>query len=130
LIAPDVALIVVVPTPAAVAKPCEPDALLIVATPGADELHVAVLVRVCVLPSLYVPVAVNCCVVPTATEAFPGVTAIDTSTGAVTVTVSVVEPVILPIVALILEVPVVTPVARPPAVIVATPRADELHVAD
>jgi hypothetical protein len=34
------------------ANPCEPDALLIVATLEADELHVAVLVRFCVLPSL------------------------------------------------------------------------------
>jgi len=128
LIAPDVACIVVVPKPAVVANPCEPDALLIVATLGADELHAAVLVRFCVLPSLYVPVAVNCCVLPTAIEAFAGVTAIDTSTGAITV--SVVEPVILLIVALMLEAPVVTPLARPPAVIVATPGADELHVAD
>ena len=68
----------------------------------------------------------NCCVLPTAIEAFAGVTAIDTSTGAVTV--SVVEPVILPIVALMLEVPAVTPVAKPPAAIVATLGADELHV--
>jgi hypothetical protein len=71
---------------------------------------------------------VNCVVCPAATEAEAGVTAIDTSTGAVTV--SAVEPVILLIVALMLEVPVVTPVARPPAVIGATPGADELHVAD
>jgi hypothetical protein len=34
-----------------VAKPCDPDVLLIVATPGADELHAAVFVRFCVLPS-------------------------------------------------------------------------------
>jgi len=67
-------------------------------------------------------------VFPAAIEAFPGVTAIDTSTGAATV--SVVEPVILLIVALTREVPAVTPVARPPAVIVATLGADELHVAD
>jgi hypothetical protein len=38
-------------------------------------------------------VAVNCCVAPTGIEAFPGVTAIDTSAGAVTV--SVVLPVSL-----------------------------------
>src|ERR1035441_330859 len=113
LIAPDVASIVVVPKPANVANPCEPDALLIVATLGPDELHAAVLVRVCVLASLYVPVAVNGCVVPTAIEAFPGVTAIDTSTAAVTV--SVVEPVMLPSVALMLEAPFATLVASPAA---------------
>ena len=109
LIAPDVACIVVVPKPAVVANPCEPDASLIVATPGADELHAAVLVRFCALPSLYVPVAANCCVFPAAIEAFPGVTAIDTS--AADVTVSVAELVILVMVALRLEVPAVTPVA-------------------
>jgi hypothetical protein len=52
LIAPNAASIVVVPKPAAVANPCEPDALLIVATFDANALHVAVLVRFCVLPSL------------------------------------------------------------------------------
>jgi hypothetical protein len=51
LIAPNAASIVVVPPPMAVAKPCELEALLIVATLGAEELHVAVLVRFCVLPS-------------------------------------------------------------------------------
>jgi len=127
LIAPDVACIVAVPTPAVVAKPCEPDASLIVATLGADELHAAVLVRFCVPPSLYVPVAVNCCLVPTAIVAFPGVTAIDTSTGAVTA--SAAEPVMLFIVAVRVEAPIVTPVARPPALIVATLGADELHAA-
>ena len=71
--------------------------------------------------------AVSCCVTPAAIEGLAGVTAIDTSTGAVTV--SVAELVILPNVALMLEMPVVTPVATPPDMIVATPRADELHVA-
>jgi hypothetical protein len=121
---PSVALMLEAPFATLVASP----AALIVATLGPDELHAAVLVRVCVLPSLYVPVAVNGCVVPAPIEAFPGVTAIDTSTAAVTV--SVVEPVMLPSVALMLEVPAVTPVDRPPAVIIATPGADELQVAD
>jgi hypothetical protein len=127
LIAPVVACIVVVPKPAVVANPCEPDASPIVATLGADELHAAVLVRFCVLASLYVPVAVNCCLVPTAIEAFPGVTAIDTSTGAVTANVA--EPVMLPSAAMRLDWPVFTPVARPLGVIAATPGADELHAA-
>ena len=48
LIAPEAASIVVCPGPTALASPV----VLIVATPGADELHVAVLVRFCVLPSL------------------------------------------------------------------------------
>jgi hypothetical protein len=45
---PEVAVMVVVPTPVAVASP----ALEIVATPAAEDVHVAVLVRFCVLPSL------------------------------------------------------------------------------
>lgn len=42
---PNVAEIVVVPADAAVASPIEPDALLIVATVAADELHVTDAVR-------------------------------------------------------------------------------------
>jgi hypothetical protein len=49
---PKAAPIVELPAPMAVAKPCEPDVLLIVATFGEVELQVAVLVRFCVLPSV------------------------------------------------------------------------------
>lgn len=49
---PEVASMVVVPTPTVVAKPCEPEVVLTVATLVVEELHVAVLVRFCVLPSL------------------------------------------------------------------------------
>jgi hypothetical protein len=49
VIPPDiVALIVVVPRPAAVASP----AALMVAVPVVDELHVALLVKFCVEPSV------------------------------------------------------------------------------
>ena len=89
----EAAWIVVVPAPTAVAKP----AALIVATVTTEELHVAVLLRFCVVPSLNVPVAVNCCVPPFATDGFAGVMAIDTSVAAVTV--SVVLPLMLPEVA-------------------------------
>src|SRR6202163_3847378 len=119
----EAAWIVVVPAPTAVAKP----AALIVATVTAEELHVAVLVRFCVVPSLNVPVAVNCCVPPFVTEGFAGVTAIDTSVAAVTV--SVVLPVMLLEAAWIVVEPVVTAVAKPAAFIVATVTAEELHVA-
>ena len=54
-IEPVVARMVVDPVLTAVAKP----AALIVATVAAEELHVAVLVRFCVVPSANVPVAVN-----------------------------------------------------------------------
>ena len=107
LIVPDVALIVAVPAPALVAKP--PDA--IVATEALDELHTAVLVRFCVVPSLNVPVAVNCCVAPSAIEGFAGVTAIDCSVAAVTV--NRVEPVTLPSMAATVTVPFATEVANP-----------------
>ena len=52
LIEPEVAVIVVLPVVRVVAWPCVPAALLIVATAVFDELHTAVVVRSCVLPSL------------------------------------------------------------------------------
>src|ERR1700722_13671676 len=123
LMLPELAWMVVEPVPTAVARP----AALIVATVTAEELHVAVLLRFCVVPSLNVPVAVNCCVPPFETEGFAGVTAIDTSVAAVTV--SVVLPVMLLEAAWIVVEPVVTAVAKPATLIVATVTAEELHVA-
>src|SRR5580698_10102188 len=73
LIAPDVALIVEVPTPAPVARP----AALMVAVVVVPDDHVTLDVRFCVVPSLNVPAAVNCWVAPLAIEGFAGVTAID-----------------------------------------------------
>ena len=120
---PTAALIVVGPGVRVVAPP----APLIVATVVADELHVAVAVKSAVVPSLFVPVAANCCSVPFATEGFAGVTAIEISVGAVTV--SSVVPLTLPTAALIVVVPGARVVAAPVALIVATVVADELHVA-
>jgi hypothetical protein len=118
----DVAVMVEVPTPAPLARP----AVLIVAIAVVPELHVTVPVRFCVVPSLNVPVAVNCCVAPLVIDGFAGVTAIDCSVAAVTV--STVEPLIAPDVALIVEVPTPAPVARPAVVIVAVEVVPELHV--
>jgi hypothetical protein len=56
LIVPEVAVTVAVPCAMLVASP----PLLTVATEVADDVHVDVLVRFCVVPLLYVPVAVNC----------------------------------------------------------------------
>jgi len=84
-IVPDAAFIVAVPSATLVANP----SLLTVAIVVADDVQVAVVVRFCVVPLLYVPVAVNCCVYPFATDAVPGVTAIETREGAVPVPVSV-----------------------------------------
>src|SRR6266568_3462706 len=75
---PSVAVIVVVPAATDVAKPCEPPALLIVATPAAEELQVTWVVRSCVVLSLKVPVAVNCWVNPSGRPGLVGVTAIET----------------------------------------------------
>jgi hypothetical protein len=120
---PEAAWMLVDPAPAALASPV----VLIVATAAAEELHVAVLVRFCVLPSVYVPVAVNCCVLPLTTDGFTGVTAIDTSVAAVTV--SVVLPETVPEVAWMVVDPVPTALASPAVLIVATAAAEELHVA-
>ena len=97
-----------------------------VATEVVAEAHVTCAVRFCVLLSLKVPVAVNCCVVPFGMDGLAGVTAIDCSVAAVTV--STVEPVTPLSVALMVLVPVFTPVARPPAVMVATEVVAEAHV--
>jgi hypothetical protein len=109
----NVAVIVELPTPAPLARPDG----LIVAVVVVPELHVTVPVRFCVVPSLNVPVAVNCCAAPLVIDGFAGVTAIDCSVAAVTV--STVEPLIAPDVALIVEVPTPAPVASPAALIVA-----------
>ena len=50
-IPPDVALIVVDPAAAEVARPLEPAALLMAATPVADEFQVTAVVRSCVVLS-------------------------------------------------------------------------------
>ena len=100
-----------------------------VAVVSVSELHIAVVVRSCVLPSVYVPVAINASVVPSAIVAFSGVTAIDTSAAAVTV--SVVVPCTPPEVAVIVAVPAATLRANPcfPAVLlmVAVPVASEVQ---
>jgi hypothetical protein len=119
-----VAIIVVVPDDTAVAKP---PGLLIVATVGVEEFHVAVAFTFCVLPSEYVPVAVNCCVPPTAMDALAGVTAMLIRLGA-PVTVNSAVPVMEPEVAVIVDAPTAAPVANPPVVIIAVVVVPELHV--
>src|SRR5204863_8149059 len=85
---PKVAVIVMGPPAATdVAKPCEPPALLIVATAVLNELQVTWVVMSCVVKSLKVPVAVNCCVVPFAMLGSVGVTSIVDRVAAVTVSV-------------------------------------------
>ena len=92
-----------------------------------DDVHVAELVRFCVVPLLYVPVAVYCCVYPAATDAVPGVTETEVSTGAVAVRVA--DPLMVPEAALTVVVPCVSVVANPPVLIVATDVDDDVHFA-
>jgi hypothetical protein len=123
--APEAAVTVAVP----IATLCATPALLIVAVEGVSDVHVAVLVRFCVVPSVKVPVAVNCWLVPFAIDGVAGVTAIDTS--AAEVTVSVVDPVSEPEAAVIVAVPSLTLLANPcvgaALLIVAAPGVSELH---
>ena len=70
---PNEALIVVVPTPTAVAFPLES----MVATEVSDELHVTDDVRSWVVLPENVPVAANCLIVPAVTLGTAGVTAMD-----------------------------------------------------
>ncbi len=123
LMLPEVAVMVAVPGATAVASPLS----FTVATVAAEEVHLTVLLRFCVLPLLYVPVAVNCWVLPAATEALAGVTESDVKTAAVTV--SVAEPVIAPDLAVMVVVPGASVVANPVALILATVVADEFHSA-
>src|SRR5580704_14229335 len=118
----DVAVIVEVPTPAPLARPV----VLIVAVVVVPEDQVTLDVRFCVEPSLNVPVAVNCCVAPLVIDGFAGVTAIDCSVAAVTV--SKVEPLMDDDVAVMIEVPTPAPVASPDALIVAVVVVPELQV--
>lgn len=74
------------------------------------------------------PVAVNCCVVPSGSVGSAGVTAIETSTAGVTV--SVVEPLIVPEVAVTVVLPNVTLMATPRLLTVATVELVVVHVAE
>lgn len=70
-----VAEIVDVPAATLVANPCVPAALLIVATPGTDEVQATDVVRFAVRPPVNVPVAVNCRVRPSPSDELAGVIA-------------------------------------------------------
>jgi hypothetical protein len=85
---PKTALIIVEPSLTDVASPFDPVALLIVATPVFEELQVTDEEISCVVLSENVPVAMNCWVVPRAMLGFTGVTAIDTRSAGVTVSVA------------------------------------------
>jgi hypothetical protein len=119
---PEVAVMVALPIPAPAASP----PLVTVAISVEDELQFAVLVRSCVLPSLYVPVAVNCWVVPLAMDAVDGATDNEVSTGGVTVRAA--EALIVPEVAVIVELPWVRLVTSPALLTDAVAVEEEVHV--
>jgi hypothetical protein len=119
----NVAPMLLVPTPAAVASP----PLVIVATLEVAEAHVAEAVRFCVLLSLYVPVAVNCCVWPLVTDEVAGVTEIEESTTALTVSVAL--PCTAPEVTAIVVTPGLTPLANPALFTVEMEFTDTLQAA-
>ncbi len=100
--------IVVVPIPVVLARPCEPDALLMVATLVADEAQVDMAVTSRAELSVNVPVAVNCCGRPFATLGFAGVTWMLTTTAGVTANGAL--PEIVPDVAVMVVAP--TPAAN------------------
>jgi hypothetical protein len=87
VIPPSAAAMLLVPTVAEVARPSVPEALLIVATEVVADAQVTEVVKFWVELSVKVPVAMNCCVRPRAMLGVGGVTAIDTSVAAVTVSV-------------------------------------------
>jgi hypothetical protein len=121
----NVAVIVVVPVPTAMASPFAS----MVATDVLDELHVAEAVISWLAGLVNVPVAVNCWVVPAATLGLAGVTVRDDIVPDVTVRVDtgLVTPAAA---AVICVVPAARPEAFPFALIVATDVLVECQVAD
>jgi hypothetical protein len=122
LTVPELAATVVVPTPVPVARP----PLEIVATPCDEELHVTVLVRSCVLPSVYVPVAVNWLLLPKIMVGIAGVTVIESNAAALTV--YVVEPLIPPELAVMIVCPAEALLAKPVLLRVAMLGLEEIQV--
>ena len=90
---PEVAVMVLESSlvPCAVARPRNPDTLLMVMAVPFDDAQVTLVVKICVVESLKVPVAVNCWVALIAMSAPVGVTASEASTAGVTVSVAMLE---------------------------------------
>lgn len=109
-----VAVIVVVPMAVPVASPLEAAAFEMVAAPLLDA-HVAESVRLCVVPSLYVPVAWKLVEVPTAMLALAGVSAMDWRMAGVAVTVVCPLICVVESVAVTVEIPRASAVTIPDA---------------
>jgi hypothetical protein len=101
--------------------------LLIVAVAVEEEVHVAVVVTFCVVPSLMDAVAVNWPVIETGMDGLDGTTVIDLTLGNTVRTAVPETPLIIPV---MVAFPAVTPVAAPEEEIVATDVLEEFHVVD
>jgi len=121
---PRVALMVAEPAVTAVAFPCEPEALLMVATALFEELQATSVVKSWTEPSENVPAAVNCWVEPTTALGPAGVTAMDEGP----CTAREVVPETAPKVALMVVEPSAVEEASPPELMVATAVLDEFQV--
>jgi hypothetical protein len=121
-VAPEVAVMVVIPGAMAVAKPL----LSTAATDVLDELQMTCVVMSKLLPSEYVPEAVNCGVNPIGMLGLAAVT--DMEDKVALVTVRVLLPEVVPEVAVMVAVPGAMAVARPLLSTVATDVLDELQM--
>jgi hypothetical protein len=120
---PTLAMIVEVPVALVLASP---EALTLATL--LEELQFTEPVRLCVPPSVYVPVAVNCCVVPSGMESADGVTVNETSAGGPTV--NALDPLMPPDVAVMFAAPMPMPLASPLLLISATDCVSELQDAE
>ena len=118
---PKAAVIVVEPAFKAVARP----RLSMVTTFGLAEVQLTELVRVCLLPSLNLPVAWTCCFVPAANGGGGRTTVIDVRD--TEVTVIFLEPETDPSVALIVDDPCASAKIRPEVLTLMTVGAEELQ---
>lgn len=119
---PSCAVMVAFPPDSAVTKP----PAVTLATLGADEVQVTMLVITCVLPSLYVPVATQFTEVVGASTALAGVTEMEVSVAELTFSGALPETPLK--VAEILAVPGPIAVALPPAATVVTAGLSEAQV--
>ena len=111
------AVMVVLPTAAVVARPVLRP---IVAFAGLLLVQLAVVVKLAVEPSEYVPLALNCCVLPSAIDGSGGVITITSSTLGPTVRIVLSLMPLSVSVAVMVVFPVAWLVVNPPAVMVAT----------
>jgi len=102
------AVMLLEPIATPVAKPLAP----ILTFAGLEDVHVAVFVKVCVLPSLNVPIAVNCTLVPLAIEELFALMVIDCNVAAVTARAKLFEVTPFCVAVMLLE-PTAAPVAIP-----------------